>query len=193
LGEFADAEASAKKAIALDPNDLAAHKILAKIYAKEDNQPGAAQELALVKTTEDKFAAAHPELAKKPEPAPKPAAGEEMEEKKSQKQEDYEVIGACIGQWNKMKETIAQGDVAEALNSYSDYLDTRDQYRESFAKMGLPRLQSIFPGFGDLYDCEVVFASARCKSVVRNAAGTVVVTKIRFERNPDRVWRIRSF
>jgi len=59
--------------------------------------------------------------------------------------------------------------------------------------MGLPRLESVFSGFGELYDCEVVFATAHCKSIVKNAAGTVVVTKIRFERNPDRVWRIRSF
>jgi hypothetical protein len=59
--------------------------------------------------------------------------------------------------------------------------------------MGLPRLESVFAGFGELYDCEVVFATAHCKSIVKNAAGTVIVTKIRFERNPDRVWRIRSF
>jgi hypothetical protein len=59
--------------------------------------------------------------------------------------------------------------------------------------MGIPHLQSVFASFGDLYDCEVVFASANCKSIVKNASGTVVVAKIRFERNPDHIWRIRSF
>jgi hypothetical protein len=54
-------------------------------------------------------------------------------------------------------------------------------------------MMAIFGGFGELYDCEVVFASAHCKALVKNAAGTVVVTRIRFERNPDHVWRIRSF
>ena len=190
-GDFVAAEVSAKKAIELDKEDLAAHKILAKIYAKEDNSAGMTAELALVKQAEEKMAAAHPELVKKPETAPKPQ--EEEEVKKSKKQEDYEIIGSIIGQWNKMKDAVAQGNIEQALASYSDYLDTRDQYRDSFNRMGMPRLQSVFASFGELYDCEVVFASANCKAIVKNASGTVVVTKVRFERNPDHIWRIRSF
>ncbi len=194
VGDFPAAEAAAKKAIELDKNDMAAHKILAKVYAKEGNTAGVTAELAVAKDAEGKYAAAHPELAKKVEPAPtKPQEEEEKEEKSSKKQEDYEVIGQCIGQWNKMKDAAVHGDVNEALTYYSDYLDTRDQYRESFSTLGVPRLQSVFSSFGELYDCEVVFATAHCKSLVTNAAGTVVVTKIRFERNPDHVWRIRSF
>jgi len=191
LGDLSAAEVSAKKAIELDKDDLAAHKILAKIYAKENNSSGTTQELALVKEAEQKYAAAHPELTKKPEPAPK--ALEEEEEKKSKKQEDYEIIGSIIDQWNRMKGAIGEGNIDQALTYYSDYLDTRDQYRDSFNRMGLPRLESVFSSFGELYDCEVVFASAHCKSLVKNASGTVVVTKIRFERNPDPAWRIRSF
>ena len=194
MGDFPAAETAAKKAIEIDKDDIAAHKILAKVYAKEDNQAGMTAELAFVKEADAKYAAAHPELVKKVEPTPvKSEDANEKEEKKSGKKEDYQVIGECIGQWNKMKDAVEQGDMNDALNYYSDYLDTRDQYRDSFAKLGTPRLQSVFAGFGDLYDCEVVFASAHCKSLVRNAAGTVVVTKIRFERNPDKVWRIRSF
>src|SRR5262249_14838576 len=159
------------------------------IYAKEGNVSGVTEELTLAKAAEDKYAAAHPEAVAKPEP-PKPVPPpDEEEEKKQQKQEDYEVIGQCIGQWNRMKEAAIQGNLDQALTYYSDYLDTRDQYRESFNKMGVPHLQGVFSRFGDLYDCEVVFASAHCKSLVANAAGTVVVTKIRFERNPDHVWR----
>ncbi len=196
LGDFPSAETAAKKAIELDKDDVAAHKILAKVYAKEDNNAGMTSELALAKEAEDKYAAAHPELAKKAEPVPaKPAEEEkeEKEEKKSGKLEDYQVIGQCIGQWNNMKDAILKGNMEEALTYYSDYLDTRDQYRDSFNKLGVARMQDAMSSFGDLYDCDVVFASAHCKSMVRNAAGLVAVTKIRFERNPDHVWRIRSF
>jgi len=194
LGDVQAAGASVKKDLELDKDDLAGHKILAKIYAKQGNNAGMKEELAWVKAAEGKYAAAHPELAKKVEPAPaKPQEDEEKEDKKSRKQEDYEVIGQCIGQWNKMKDAALGGDINAALSYYSDYLDTRDQYRDSFKQLGVPRVQSVFSSFGELYDCDVVFATAHCKSLVRDAAGTVVVTKIRFERNPDNVWRIRSF
>jgi tetratricopeptide (TPR) repeat protein len=195
LADFPSAEASAKKAIALDKDDLAAHKILAKIYSKEGNTQGMNEELALVKAAEDQFAAAHPELAKKPEPV-KPASQPEEDEKgdkKNKKEEDYQIIGDCIGQWNKMKDAVAKNNIPEALTYYSDYLDTRDQYKASFDHLGAARMQSVFASFSELYDCDVIFASAHCKSLVKNAAGTVVVTKIRFERNPDGIWRIRSF
>ncbi len=194
MGDFPTAEASAKKAIELDKDDIAAHKILAKIYSKEDNQAGMTAELAIVKEAEGKYAAAHPELVKKAEPAAvKSKDEEEKEEKKSGKVEDYQIIGQIIGQWNKLKDAMVRGDVNEALNAISDYLDTRDQYRDSFNKLGGTRMQSVFSNFGEPYDCEVVFASAHCKAMVTNAAGTTVVTRIRFERNPDKVWRIRSF
>jgi Flp pilus assembly protein TadD len=195
LGDFGAAEVSAKKAIELDKDDLAAHKILAKIYAKEDDQAGMAGELAFVKNAEQKYAAEHPELVKAAAP-PKPQAVQDEEEKidkKHQKEEDYQIIGDLISQWNKMKDAVVRGDVNEALTYYSDYLDTRDQYKDSFARLGPQRLQSVFSSFGEPYDCEIVFASAHCKSIVKNAAGTAVVAQIRFERNPDHVWRIRSF
>jgi tetratricopeptide (TPR) repeat protein len=190
LDDLPGAEASAKKALEIDKEDLATHKILAKIYAKEGNTAAMTQEMAVVRTAETQYAAAHPELAKAPEPAPKP---QEEEEEPSQKQEDYQVIGLCIGQWNRMKDAVMREHVEEALNYYSDYLDTRDQYRASFNKMGLPHMKTLFANFGEFYDCEVVFASAHCKAVVTNAAGTAIVTQIRFERNPDHNWRIRSF
>ena len=193
LNDYPSAEASAKKALALDKDDLAAHKILAKIYSKEGNTEGMNEELAIVKKAEDAYAAAHPELVKKPEPVPAKSVDLEAMEEKHSKEEDYEVIGDCIEQWNKMKDTITRGDVNGALIYYSDYLDTRDQYRDSFTKLGLQKLMAVFGGFGELYDCEVIFASAHCKALVKNAAGTVVAEQIRFERNPDHVWRIRSF
>jgi tetratricopeptide (TPR) repeat protein len=193
LGDFPAAETAAKKDIELDKDDLAGHKILAKIYAKEGNNVGMTTELALVKDAEAKYAAAHPELVKKPEPVPVKSQEEEEDEKKSKKEEDYQVIGDLIAQWNKMRDAALGGNIDQALLYYSDYLDTRDQYRDSFNKMGPDRMRTVFASFGELYDCEIVFASAHCKSVVTNAAGTSVLAKIRFERNPDHVWRIRSF
>ena len=83
------------------------------------------------KEAETKYAAAHPELVKKVVPPPvKPLEEEEKEEKKSGKEEDYEVIGTLIGQWNKMKRRYdARQQTEEAFTYYSDYLDTRDQYK----------------------------------------------------------------
>jgi Flp pilus assembly protein TadD len=193
LGDLPAAEDSAKKAIGLDKDDLAAHKILAKVYAKEGNNPGMTAELATAKGLEDKYVAEHPELAKKPEVvAAKPPEEEEKEDKKG-KMEDYQIIGECISQWNKMKDAALHDQFNEMLTYYSDYLDTRDQYRDSFTKMGPQRTKYVFTSFGDLYDCEVVFATAHCKSLVTNNAGNSVISQIRFERNPDHVWRIRSF
>ncbi len=193
LGDLEAAEAATQRAIAQDKDDMAAHKILAKIYSKSGNAAGAASELALVKASETAFAAAHPELVKKPEPAPKPVDVDDDKEDEEGKVEDYQLIGQVIGQWNTMKEAMLHGDTNKALMSYSDYLDTRDQYRASFEKIGPEKLKGVFSSFGELYDCEIVFATAHCKSMVRSPSGGVVVAKIRFERNPDKVWRIRSF
>src|SRR5262249_12996863 len=139
---FPTAEAAAKKALELDSEDVAAHKILAKIYAKEGNNLGMTEELTAAKKSEEKFAAAHPELVKKPEPAPAKPQEEEEKEEKQGKQEDYQVIGQCIGQWNQMKDEIMHDRIDAALPYYSDYLDTRDQYRDSFNKLGVQRLKS---------------------------------------------------
>ena len=191
LGDLSVAETSAKKAIALDPEDVAAHKILAKIYAKQGRDAASAEALNQVQAAEARYAVAHPELAKKPELLEK--APEMKEEKKSAKEEDFEVISECIGQWNKMRDAVTRGQLAEALQSFSDYLDTREQYQQSFNRMGLTKVQQVFSNFSEPYDCDVVYASAHCKSIIRTASGTPVIARIRFERNPDRVWRIRSF
>ena len=37
------------------------------------------------------------------------------------------------------------------------------------------------------------WGSATVPLTIGTTAGTSVVTQIRFERNPDRIWRIRSF
>ncbi len=194
LDDLSGAELSAKRAIQLDKEDLAAHKILAKIYTKAGNTTGAASELAWIKSAESAAGISPSALPTQTEPSSMKAKDDgEDEEEKTGKQEDYQVIGQCIGQWTRMKSAVLRGNLNESLTYYSDYLDTRDQYRSSFEAMGMERLKSIFGNFGDLYDCEVVFASAHCKAMVHGPSGAVVVTKIRFEKNPDKVWRIRSF
>ncbi len=194
LKDYEGGEASAREAIRLDPDDLAAHKILAKVYGKAGKTAEMQAELSYIQTTEAAALAAHPELAKKPEPV-KPKRSEESddEDEENDGKEDYQLIGLCIGQWNRMKDAIMHEQVDQALTYYSDYLDTREQYRASFKKMGNQRLKSVFSSFGELYDCEIVFATAHCKSMVRSPSGGVSVAKIRFEKNPDKVWRIRSF
>lgn len=192
-GHFNQAEYSAKKAIELDKDDIAAYKILSKVYSKEGKTEAVAATQDLMKQAEARYAAAHPELAKKKEDVAPVKVPEEEAKTEKEKEEDVDVIGECINQWDRMKRAMLQGDIDGALQSYSDYLDTRDQYRTSFQKMGLGRTMQVFSNMGDLYDCEVVFASAHCKALVKNGYGSAVVAKIRFEKNPDKVWRIRSF
>jgi tetratricopeptide (TPR) repeat protein len=107
--------------------------------------------------------------------------------------EPPDAISSCKTQWEAMKAAIIAGDTEKALTYYSDYLDTRDQYRQSFQRLGPARLKTMFGNLGGLYDCEVTFATAACKANVKGSAGQLLVTTVRFERNEDHVWRIRSF
>jgi len=77
------------------------------------------------------------------------------------------------------------GDVERA-----DRTSTRGTFTALLHQPGSRRaLQSIFSSFGELYDCEVIFASGHCSSLVKNAAGTWSWTRSAFEKNPDHVWR----
>jgi tetratricopeptide (TPR) repeat protein len=186
LDDLENAEAAAKAAIAIDPDDLAAQKVLAKVYAKE----GKATESAEAAATAKALMAKHgPLVAETPVLAPKVAKEKEKEETKL---DDADIIAQILGHWHGMVESMLSGDNERALSFFSDYLDTRDQYRQSFAKLG-PRAKTIFANFGEPYDCEVVLQTATCKAYVTNARGVPKETTIRFERNPDKVWRIRSF
>jgi tetratricopeptide (TPR) repeat protein len=98
----------------------------------------------------------------------------------------------CRTQWEAMKKAAVEGKTEEALTYFSDYGDTREQYKAAFEHLG-NRVETIFSNFGELTDCSVVLASASCKATVRNASGTMAETTVRLERNTDRVWRIRSF
>jgi hypothetical protein len=91
-----------------------------------------------------------------------------------------------------MKTAMLNGRTEEGLTYFSDYGDTRDQYRGAFQRLG-SRTRDIFANFGDLTNCSPVLGSVTCKAVVRNTTGTSAETTVRFERNSDRIWRIRSF
>jgi tetratricopeptide (TPR) repeat protein len=192
LDDLPNADRAAHAALEIDPDDIAAHKILAHVYAKEGKADEAAQEAQAARVATAKKIAALPATpAVKPLLAPKVAA-EKEKEAKNEKEDDADIIAGLLNSWEEMKTDLIAGRIDAALPYFSTYLDTRDQYRQAFTRMG-PRAKRTFQNFGEPYDCEVVFLSATCKALVRNDYGTMHETSIRFERNPDRVWRIRSF
>ena len=196
LEEDDKCESAAKKAIALDPNNTAAYKVLGNLYERQgkQSQSDAAFEAAIhsharisgAETPKAAASAAKPgaaaAAAKPSEPLPEQPAGSSKDD----------VIASCIQQWESMRQAIRGGDIERALSFFSDYAGTRDQYRESFRRLGTTRVQVIFEGFGEVRDCEVVLFVANCKSTVDNGHRQVE-ENIRFERNPDKIWRIRSF
>lgn len=185
------AETAAKAAIAADADDIAAHKVLSKVYTRQGKTTEAAAEAALARSAAEKRAALEPP------PPPVVSTGQkgkkkEEEEDNPAKLDDADIIADILHNWSRMKAAMARGDIEEGLGYFSDYPGTREEYRAAFAKMG-PRTQRLFANFGELYDCEVVFLSASCKGVVRNDFGRMRSTTVRFERNPDKAWRIKSF
>lgn len=189
LDDLPKAEEASLTAIKLDPNDLAAHKILMRVYSKEDKTAEADQEALTVKAIIAKRAASLPAVTPA---APILAPKVEEDKRDEEKEDDADVIARLLNDWDEMKTDVIAGNVNGALSYFSTYLDTREQYKQAFSKMG-PRAAKAMQSFGDLYDCEVVFLSASCKALVRNDFGTMHQTTVRFERNPDRVWRIKSF
>jgi|GEM_PF-2721234 len=187
LDDLANAETAAGAAIKIDPEDIAAHKILARVYAKQGKTEEATQEAQLAKAAMTKHMASLPK-AEAPVLSPKV----EQEKLKEEKEDDADIIANLLENWSHMKDSLMSGDLDTAIRYFSTYLDTRDQYKKAFIKMG-PRASKAMQSFGELYDCEVVFLSASCKALIRNDFGTTSQTIVRFERNPDRIWRIKSF
>ncbi len=196
-------EAAAKKAIALDSNDIAAWKILGNLYAKEGRQADSEQAYeqamhANGRAAVDAHPAAVPTVTSIPAIAPGPpteiTAVKDTDSIEESVGSSHAAVDICKANWTKMQEAVARGKLATALTYFSDYAGTRDEYQASFARLGMPKVQQIFAGFGTLHDCQVVFGSATCQADVKNAYGAVAgKASVRFERGPDRGWRIRSF
>jgi tetratricopeptide (TPR) repeat protein len=180
-------EASAKKALEIDPNDVATYKILGNLYQKEGRQAAADHMFEEAIHANGRASAANPFVADKKvveEPTPNPFTPDTPVS-------DTEIF--LKAQWAKMKETAQTGDIDKTLQFYSDYADTRDAYRQSFQRMGPQRMREVFGKLGDVYDCDVTFAVATCKCPVSAENGTLLETKVRFEKNSDHIWRIKSF
>jgi tetratricopeptide (TPR) repeat protein len=206
-----ECEIAAKKAIHLDPNNVAAYKVLGNLYEKEDRQADSDKAFEDAMHANARLAAVQPFVADKvvtnptPVALPVPAATAaavaassgtekpaENPEEELERNDLADPVAFCKSQWNKMRDFMLRGDLETGLLYFSDYADTRELYRQSFTRLG-SKVHNIFVNFSPLYDCNVVFAVATCKTSVKGANGALTETTVRFERNTDRIWRIRSF
>ena len=182
-------EAAAKKAIELDKNDVAAYKILSSLYARQGHQAEAD------KMTEESIHANGRLAAANPFVPDKRVAAEEIPQpfELATPPSDTEVF--LKAQWERMKGSALKGDVEATASYYSVDGDTRDLYRQSFQRMGHQRMKDVFSKLGEVSDCEIASsaASATCSCSVTGANGTLLVTQVRFEKNSDHTWRIKSF
>lgn len=197
-------EAEAKMAIQLDKNNVAAYKVLGNLYKKLGKQDAsdkafdeamhANARLTGTALPTGKKLAALPGMATAPANASKKEAASEPPEEDSHGA--GVVIAYCRDQWHSMLDAILRGDSERALSYFTDYAGTREQYHKAFEALGPLKLKQMFSGFGELYDCQVVLGVATCKAAVTTNRDGIVQSSeqtIRFERNPDKVWRIRSF
>lgn len=215
-----EAELAAKKAIALDPNNVAAYKVLGNIYKSEGREDesdkafedaihangrqvtaaavpaapasGATPVSALPGMSAPAAVAVLPSAAAPAAAAATPKTSVPAVSAPPPEPEPVDAATQCKRQWERMRTAVAANDYQRALTYFSDYADTREQYRQSFERLG-PRLQSMIANIGDPDDCQVVLLVATCKATVTGAAGTILETTIHFERNDDKVWRIKSF
>ncbi|MFA5975449.1 MAG: tetratricopeptide repeat protein [Elusimicrobiota bacterium] len=186
LDERGRCEQAAQKAVQLDPNNVAAYKVLGNLYAKEGRPSESDKAFEQAIHANGRAAIAHPVVTRKAAAPPAAAAPPPPPEETSSPEE------LCQTQWSSMKTAVIRGDTARALTYYSDYLDTREQYQESFEQMG-PRARDVFAGMGELYNCQTVLGSVTCKMMISSPRSGTHETTVRFERNPDKIWRIRSF
>lgn len=212
------AESEAKKAIELDGNNVAAYKVLGNLYKRLGRQEEAdmAFEEAIhangrlaagTPAVPGRTLAALPGMAAAPVravptptrtssiPAVAPATTAASSEDPDEKGPGL-IIAFCRDQWASMRNAIGKGDTERALTYFSDYADTREQYRQAFQKLGLQRVVQMFSNMGDVYDCKVTLGVTTCKAAVTTGGeGTIHSSEVdvRFERNPDKMWRIRSF
>ncbi len=183
-------EAEGKKAIELDPNDIAAYKILANLYARQGKQELSDQMTEQSIHANGRIAVANPFVPDKrvstEEMSPQPF-------KSATPPTDIEVF--LKAQWEKMKLTALKGDVERTVAYYSTEGSTQEIYRQSMNRMGPQRIQEVFSKLGEISDCEIAStaASASCRCPVNAPNGTMLETRVHFEKNPDHIWRIKSF
>jgi tetratricopeptide (TPR) repeat protein len=179
----------AKRAIELDSNDVAAYKILSSLYARQGRQGLADQMGEEAIHANGRLAAANPFV-----PDKKLTAADIPDPFKIvTPPSDTEVF--LRAQWEKMKQAALRGDAARTTSYFSELGNVQNMYRESFDRMGAERMRDVFSKLGELTDCDISAsaASAVCRCSVTGTNGTILETKVNFEKNPDHVWRIKSF
>lgn len=212
LDEQEKCEAAAKRAIELDQDNVAAYKVLGNLYQKQGKQAEADLMFEEAIHANGRIASSEPAVtSRKTLPGMKtsgappiaaagagaaavaagipPRAAPVDPEKPQGKAEVEDFLNR---QWRGMKQALIDGQIEKAIPFYSNYADTREKYRASFQRMGPARLKQVFVNMGDLEDCDIVLAAATCSATI-SSGGTLHVTKVRFERNEDKVWRIRSY
>lgn len=188
-------EQAARKAIQIDPNSVAAYKVLGNLYAQQGKKEESDKAFEEAIHANGRLIATSPFIPDKSTAiSPVPRMPAQVSAESGTPMGEPEDL--CRDQWNKMKTAMVRGDTAEALTYFSDYLDTRQQYRQAFTRMGPDRAREIFENMGDLEDCKTVLFSVMCKTTVtssRNGEIRSLEETVRCERNDDKVWRLRSF
>jgi tetratricopeptide (TPR) repeat protein len=188
--EDAKCEAAGKRALELDPNDMATFKIMSNLYTRQGRTDLASKMMEESIHANGRIAAANPFVPDKrvttEELLPQPF-------KINTPPSDTEIF--LKAQWERMKEHAKRGDVEATTSYYSTLGGVRDVYRNSFVKMGQARMQEVFGKLGALSDCQIdaPSATAACRCPVNANSNTLFETKVNFEKNPDNVWRIKSF
>ncbi len=210
LGENDQCEAAAKKAVELDPNNVAAYKVLGNLYKREGrtaesdkafedgihaNGRIAAGTTRMAEKHDNQTSGNLPGLAAASPAIPSsavPSHDVQTSPVRAAAPVGNDPAAFCKHQWEDMRQAVENHDYEKALTYFSDYLDTREQYRQAFKRLG-SRLPAVLANVGELDECEIVIAVANCKASVTGQAGTINETVVRFERNTDSVWRIKSF
>lgn len=183
-------EIEAKKALEIDSNDVAAYKILANLYGRQGKQTLADQMTEASIHANGRVAAANPFVPDKKLTEADMPHPFQIETPPADTADSY-----LKAQWEKMKEKAAAGDVEATASFYSTENGVQDAYRNSFNRMGAPRMHEVFSKLGELSDCEIndAQATASCRCPVNGGAGTMLETKVTFRKNADHIWRIASF
>jgi tetratricopeptide (TPR) repeat protein len=183
-------EAAAKEALKLDPNDMAVFKILSNLYTRQGKPELADQMMVESIRANGRIAAANPFVPDKrvltEDLIPSPFT---LHTPPS----DTEVF--LRAQWERMKRTALRADVEATASFYSSVENVRGVYRESFVRMGETRMKQVFARLGEISDCEIDASrsSAACRCPVNGGSNTMLETKVQFIKDPDNIWRIRSF
>jgi tetratricopeptide (TPR) repeat protein len=183
-------EDEAKAALEIDRNDVAAYKILSNLYERMGRSQLAAHMAEEAIHANGRIAVANPFV---PDKVVTPEELSPMPFQLATPPGHIEVF--LRAQWEKMKQTALRGDVNGTAAYYSRVDNTHEIYRESLAKMGTQRMRDVFNRLGEISDCEMAVTQdqASCRCPVSGGKASLLETKVVFQKDPDNIWRIKSF